>query len=95
MSPTKPPASLRPMSKPEQPMMLPLEYVAQIVFELHSMRRECSEFASHLMSKRPLNERGLEECARLDDALARAHHVLHHAVDNIKARDPKRRRTDR
>lgn len=50
-------------------MMLTLEYTAQILFELHSMRRECSEFASRLMRQRPLNERGLEECAR---SLARA-----------------------
>jgi len=77
------------MSKPEQPMMLPLEYVAQIVFELHSMRRECSEFAGHLMSQRPPNERGVEECARLDDALSRAHCVLQHALDSIKACHPK------
>ena len=80
------------MNEPEQPMMLPLEYAAQIVFELHSMRRECSEFASRLMRQRPLNERGLEECARLDDALANAHGVLQHAVDAIKAVQTNRRR---
>ena len=72
-------------------MALPLEYAAQIVFELHSMRRECSEFASRLMSQRPLNERGLEECARLDDALARAHCVLQNAVDVIRVGQTKRR----
>ncbi len=80
------------MNKPDQPMPLPLEYAAQIVFELHSMRRECSEFASRLMTQRPLNERGLEECARLDDALARAHGVLQNAVDSIKTAQEKRRR---
>jgi hypothetical protein len=79
------------MDKPEQPMALPLEYAAQIVFELHSMRRECSEFASRLISQRPLNERGLEECARLDDALAHAHCVLRQAVDVIKVGQTKRR----
>jgi hypothetical protein len=73
--------------------MLPLEYAAQIVFELHSMRRECSEFASRLICQRPLNERGLEDCARLDDALARAHCVLQNAVDSIKACQTKRRRS--
>jgi hypothetical protein len=79
------------MSKPKKPMMLPLEYTAQIVFELHSIRRECSQFASRLMRQRPLNERGLEECARLDDALASAHCVLRHAVDAIKDVQTKRR----
>lgn len=81
------------MNEPEQPTTLPLEYVAQIVFELHSMRRECSEFASRLMSQRPLNENGLEHCARLDDALAQAHGVLQDAVDSIKASKIKRRRS--
>jgi len=79
------------VNKPERPITLPLEYAAQIVFELHSMRRECSEFASRLMRQRPLNERGLEDCARLDDALAHAHCVLQNAVDCIKACQTKRR----
>jgi hypothetical protein len=89
------PASLRAMNKPEQPMMLPLAYVAQIVFELHAMRRECSQFAGHLMRQRPLNEQGLEECARLDDALAHAHGLLRHAVDTIKITTTNGRKTDR
>lgn len=76
-------------------MMLPLEYAAQIVFELHSMRRECSEFASRLMSQRPLNDQGLEECARLDDALARAHGVLQHALDAIRTSRNKPRRRNK
>jgi hypothetical protein len=72
------------MNEPEQPMMLPLEYAAQIVFELECMRRECSEFANRLLSQRPLNECGLEQCAKLDDALARAHGILHHGLGSIK-----------
>lgn len=81
------------MNKPDPPLALPLEYAAQIAFELHSMRRECSEFAGKLMRQRPLNERGLEECARLDDALARAHGVLQNALDAIMARQAQRRRS--
>ena len=80
------------MKEPEQPITLPLEYAAQIVFELHSMRRECSEFASRLMCKRPFNENGLEQCAQLDDALARAHGILQNALESIKAGHDKRRR---
>jgi hypothetical protein len=80
------------MSKPEQPNTLPLEYAAQIAFELNSMRRECSEFAMRLLSQRPLDEANLEECARLDEALGRAHSVLHSAVDGIKNRQIKGRR---
>jgi hypothetical protein len=74
------------MIKPEPPNTLPLEYAAQIAYELNSMRRECSEFAMHLLSRRPLDETNLEECARLDEALARAHQVLHSALTTIKSR---------
>lgn len=73
------------MNKPGQPVTLPLEYAAQIVFELNSMRRECSELAGRLMSRNPVNERGLEECARLDDALAQAHGMLREAVNGIRS----------
>ena len=72
------------MSKPENSITLPLEYAAQIVFELHSMRRECSEFASHLLSQPTTTERDVEECARLDDALAHASQVLRAALDGIQ-----------
>ena len=78
------------MSRPVNSITLPLEYAAQLVFELHSMRRECSEFASHLLSQQSVNERDLEECARLDDALARASQVLRHALDRIQLERGKR-----
>jgi hypothetical protein len=79
------------MSKPENSITLPLEYAAQLVFELHSMRRECSEFASHLLTQQNVDERDLEECALLDDALARASQVLRDALDKIRIERIKRR----
>jgi hypothetical protein len=72
------------MSKPDNSITLPLEYAAQLVFELHSMRRECSEFASHLLTQQNVDENDLEECARLDDALARASRVLRDGLDRIR-----------
>jgi hypothetical protein len=77
------------MSKPDNSITLPLEYAAQLVFELHSMRRECSEFASHLLTQQNVNDHDLEECARLDDALARASQVLGDALDRIRIERPK------
>ena len=74
------------MEQPGPPNTLPLEYAAQIAYELNSMRRECSEFAMRLLSRRPIDETYLEDCARLDEALARAHGVLHSAVTGIKHR---------
>jgi len=72
------------MSKPDNSITLPLEYAAQLVFELHSMRLECSEFASHLLTQQNVDENDLEECARLDDALARASRVLRDGLDRIR-----------
>jgi hypothetical protein len=83
------------MSMPDQPFALPLEYAAQIIFELNSMRGECSSLAKRLLSERPVNEEHLEECVRLDEALARAHAILQGTVDAIKAQQVKRRRTSR
>jgi hypothetical protein len=76
------------MNDPEQPEALPLQYAAQIVSELNSMRRECSQLAGCLMSQKPANERGVAECARLDSVLVGAHGVLRDAVNGI--RPPKR-----
>ena len=76
------------MNKPGQPDTLPLEYAAQIAFELNSMRRECSEFAMRLLTQRPVDTTNLEECARLDEALGRAHTALRSALDTIKRRQP-------
>jgi hypothetical protein len=81
------------VSKPENSssITLPLEYAAQIVYELHSMRRECSEFASRLLSQPNTTERDLEDCARLDEALARASQVLRAALEGIKMERGKER----
>jgi hypothetical protein len=79
------------MDKPEQSITLPLEYAAQIVFELHSMRRECSQFASHLLSHQVLTESDMEECIRFDDALSGAARVLQAALDGIQIDRTKRR----
>jgi hypothetical protein len=78
------------MNQPNRPITLPLEYVAQIVFELDSMRRECSELGFFLMTRNPVSENVLEECAQLDDALARAHGVLREALDGIKTSQARR-----
>jgi len=83
------------MNQPDRPITLPLEYVAQIVFELHSMRRECSELGFRLMNRNPVSEQVLEECAQLDDALARAHGVLREALDGIKNSQERRNSRDR
>ena len=47
------------------------------------MRAACSKAARVLVNRKTLDEKELEECARLDDALACAHRVLKSAVRNV------------
>lgn len=75
------------MKSPEQPATLPLDYATELAKELHLMRGECSDAAQELIreaKEAPLDEIGLEECAVLDEALARAQRHLQAAVDAIR-----------
>ena len=62
---------------------LPIGRTARIAFEIDTMRANCSKAAQIIINKKPLDEAELEECARLDDALAHAHRILKSAVRRI------------
>ena len=62
---------------------LPIGRAARIAFEIDSARRGCCEAASALFNRTPLDEEELEECARLDEALARAQRLLKGTVRSI------------
>lgn len=62
---------------------LPIGRTARIAFEIDVMRSECCKAAQQLTSDGRLLEKELEECARLDDALAEAHRVLKVAVRGV------------
>ena len=62
---------------------LPIGRTARIAYEIDAMRAACSKAAQSLMNKKTLDEVELEECARLDDGLARAHRILKCAVRNV------------
>jgi hypothetical protein len=62
---------------------LPIGRTARIAYEIDAMRAGCSKAAQSLMNKKSLDEVELEECARLDDALAHAHRILKCAVRNV------------
>ena len=47
------------------------------------IRNGCCKAAQALVKKKPLNEVELEECARLDDALAQAQRLLKSTVRSI------------
>jgi len=62
---------------------LPIGRAARMAFELDAMRAACCRSASMLLKKRKVDEEELEECARLDDALAKAHMLLKSTVRSI------------
>lgn len=79
------------MKPSQKPVALPLDYAAEIAFEIHLLRGECSQAARDLIKQSPLDAQALEECARLDDALAKAHALVQTAIERIKGVRPKRR----
>ena len=76
--------------------VLPIGRTARISYEIDAMRAACSKAAQSLMNKKTIDEVELEECARLDDALAHAHRILKCAVRNVMlSRLNRRSRTKR
>jgi hypothetical protein len=70
---------------------LPLGRAGLLAFQINGLRDECCEAADKLMKEKNINEDELDECARLDDALAEAQQVLRSAVARIAYSRLKRR----
>ena len=62
---------------------LPIGRTAKLAYELDFLRAGCSQAAAVLVNRSTVDEAELEECARLDDALAHAQRVLKAAVRNV------------
>ena len=71
------------MKARKQRICLPLGRTALIALQLNSLRDECCEAAGRLRRRKDIDEAELDECARLDDALAEAQRVLKFAVAGI------------
>lgn len=73
------------MKSPDnEALALPLDYAAELAVEMQLMRAECCDAANTLLQETRVNEVGLEECAVLEEALARAQALLRGAVESIK-----------
>ena len=72
-------------------VILPIGRTAQVAFQIEAMRAECCAAAHLLVNEAPLNEAELEECARLDDALAKAQILLKSTVAGVMISRLKRR----
>ena len=62
---------------------LPIGPTARIAFEIDATRAACCRVAELLLGREPVNHAELEDCARLDEALARAHRLLKATVRGI------------
>jgi len=70
---------------------LPLGRTGLLAFQISLLRDECCEAAEKLVQQKTLDEQELDECARLDDALAEAQRILKSAVARIAYSRLKRR----
>ena len=70
---------------------LPIGRTARLAVQLEAMRAECCQAAELLMQREPLEEAELNECARLDDALAAAIRLLKATITSITLARLKRR----
>jgi len=62
---------------------LPIGRTALLAFQINSLRDECCGAAERILRQTPVNEVELDECARLEDALADAQRILKSAVARI------------
>ena len=62
---------------------LPIGRAARIAYEIDALRSACSKAAQNLFAKEPLDELELEECAQLDDGLAKAQRLLKATVREV------------
>ena len=67
----------------KQTPALPIGRAARIAFEIDTMRAACSQAAAGLLQNESPDDAEVEECAELDEALARAHRLLKGTVRKI------------
>jgi hypothetical protein len=79
------------MKTKKNKISLPIGRAALLAFQINSLRDECCGAAEKILRQKPLNEIELDECARLDDALADAQRLLKSAVARIAFSRLKRR----
>ena len=79
------------MKTKKSKVTLPLGRTGLLAFQINLLREECCKAADKLVQEKTIDEHELEECARLDDALAEAQQVLKSAVARIAYSRLKRR----
>jgi hypothetical protein len=73
------------MKSPVKPTAVLVENAVDLMFEIYLLRGDCSAAAKALMARPRPDDAAVEECAHLDDTLAKAYRLLQKAVRNIQA----------
>ena len=71
---------------------LPVRPAVRIACQLDAARAACSKVAQRLLSREPVNEQELEDCARLDEVMAQVQKLLRATVRSIMLSRLKRSR---
>ncbi len=72
------------MNLPDHPNVALLDSAVEALFKIYLLRGDCSRTARRLVETRPGDDMSLEECARLDDSLARAFRLLQSTLTRIQ-----------
>jgi hypothetical protein len=76
---------LRRVKKPYHPTAILFETAVDLMFEIYLLRGDCSVAAKALMARKRVDENAVEDCARLDDTLAKTYRALQATLKGIQA----------
>ena len=72
------------MRAPDKQTAILLDHAVDLMFEIYLMRGDCSLKARQLVKTDHIEDGQLEDCARLDDTLARTYKILQSMVRTIQ-----------
>lgn len=82
---------MRPVKSNKKPNAVLLDNAVELMFEIYLLRGDCSA-AARALSARGRNEEAVEDCAKLDDTLAKAFRALQQTLRSIQESRAKRTR---
>ena len=83
------------MKKPGPKRNPLLDSTVALLFRIHLLRGDCCHMARVILDKKPSDDRALDECARVEEALAKSYRVLQGAVRSIQRTRARRGRKAR
>ena len=81
------------MTSPKQKTAALLDSAVDLLFEIHLMRGDCCVAAQSFANQSPADEEAIEECARLEESLARTYRTLQATLKNIQRSRARRSET--